>query len=190
MPEYRECWIHFKHVQHVFMEHPDHDWTVLRLWANLTEKEGAEGVARPLEALRADCTLTRGGNKRRPQTGTRPNTGGPSEGMEPVLGEHAHLPLWPSQFRSEDHLEEFAMKALSGLCLRGFRPSPRAEVADIGLLLMQVGPLLWVFLAVFWWTSDFFSFGSTHTHQPNSTHQLSGMRALSVPTPRFVPYNC
>ena len=142
MPEYRECWIHFKHVQHVFGEHPDHDWTVLRLWANLTEKESPEGASRSLETLRADCRLTRGGgNKRRPETGIQPETGSPTDlevEMVQVHADHAHLPLWPPQLRSEDRCEEFATKALSGLRLRGFRSSPRAVVADFGSLLMQV----------------------------------------------------
>lgn len=149
MPEYRKCWMHFKHIQHVFTEHADRNWTVLRLWANLTKKESVVGSTRALEALQADCRLTRGGgNKCCSQTSTRPETGGQSDlgGIDTMPGEHAHLPLWPPQLWNEECSEEVATKLLLVLSLKDFWSSPQTVVVDFGALLMQVCPPFRLFL--------------------------------------------
>jgi len=160
MPEYRECWMHFRHAQYLFERYPHYDWTVRNLWADLTEKESRiyqeEKDVGVLEILRADCPLTRGGGSKdkcsprvaQSEAGT-PLLSDPEEEdeeeEETIPGDHAHLSLWPPQFKSEDRSRQFATDKLqSELRLNGFRWSPRAIVADFGTLLMQVGPLPWV----------------------------------------------
>ena len=138
MPEYRECWMHFRHIQYLFDKRPNDNWTVLNLWTSLTEKE-SEASPGVLQVLQANCNLTRGGGSKIPRAGSPSHSGG--GGVIP--GDHIHLPLWPPQIQSKDRstTEAPPLLYLSDLCLKGFRWSPRTIVADFGPLLMQVGLL-------------------------------------------------
>jgi len=142
MPEYRECYQHFRLAEHIFQQNPavdKDDWQVERLLADLAAVEEqqdywkknrvrSEGI---IEPLRAACPLERGcGPVGQEYNGNTPR------------GENGRWPLWPPQLKSTDKSPAVAKQRLSRLTLQGFDWTPRTLIVDLGFLMMQVSLFL------------------------------------------------
>jgi hypothetical protein len=141
MPEYRECYQHFRTVEYIFQQNPavdKDDWQVEQLHADLTmaeaqqdywEKNGVRSQEGGVEPLRANCPLERGcGLVDQEHDEHNPR------------GENGRWPLWPPQLQSTDNSCKVAKEKLSCLTLRRFDWTPRTLILDLGSLMMQVRP--------------------------------------------------